>query len=194
MHLLPPVCIPSPASSGTPSPAIYVAPHASWGSGSTTYMLVDKHNGDILALLGELIEGALDRAVLCLLVDDQVVLLAVGRVGDVLGQCVRLWRKTGQDRSGACVRVCVCVLRSVMMAGQAWKWKVCLHRPPRGGSPSPSPTSTPSHQHDRTLTSLSTQRSRQLPALQPRLDLMPQAAYLIANHCQKLPILILRLR
>lgn len=49
-------------------------------------MLIDKHNRDILPLARELLERALDRGVLRLGVDDEVVLLRVGRVGDVLYQ------------------------------------------------------------------------------------------------------------
>lgn len=47
-------------------------------------MLVYQHNRDILPLLRELIKGPLNRTRFRLLVYDEVVLLAVGRVGDVL--------------------------------------------------------------------------------------------------------------
>lgn len=49
-----------------------------------TYMLVYEHNGDILPLLRERIECAFDGGSLGFLVDDEVVLLRVGWVGDVL--------------------------------------------------------------------------------------------------------------
>ena len=47
-------------------------------------MLVYQHNRDILPLLRELIKGSFDCTRFRLLVYDEVVLLAVGRVGDVL--------------------------------------------------------------------------------------------------------------
>ncbi len=47
-------------------------------------MLVNKHNRDILPLLRERIEHALDRRRLGFLVDDEEVLLGVGGIGDVL--------------------------------------------------------------------------------------------------------------
>lgn len=47
-------------------------------------MLVDEQNGNVLALGGEAIEGGLDGRRLGLCVDDEKVLLAVGRLGDVL--------------------------------------------------------------------------------------------------------------
>ena len=49
-----------------------------------TYVLVDQHNRDVLPLFGELIKRPFDRARFRLMVDDEVVLLAVRRVGDVL--------------------------------------------------------------------------------------------------------------
>lgn len=52
--------------------------------GKTTDMLVDEQDSNILSLLGELLKGALDGGLLRLCVDDEVVLLAVRRVGDVL--------------------------------------------------------------------------------------------------------------
>lgn len=54
------------------------------GGGRGTYVLVYQHNRDILPLLRELIKGPLNRTRFRLLVYDEVVLLAVGRVGDVL--------------------------------------------------------------------------------------------------------------
>ena len=54
------------------------------GGWEGTYVLVDQHDRDVFPLLGELVEGPLDRARFRLLVYDEVVLLAVGRVGDVL--------------------------------------------------------------------------------------------------------------
>lgn len=47
-------------------------------------MLVDQDDADVLALLGEGIKGGLDGRRLGLAVDDQEVLLRVGRVGDML--------------------------------------------------------------------------------------------------------------
>ena len=49
-----------------------------------TYMLIDQHNRDILPLLREVVERALDGGGLRLRIDDQVVLLGVRGVGDVL--------------------------------------------------------------------------------------------------------------
>jgi len=49
-----------------------------------TYVLVDEQNGNVLALVGELLEGGLDGRVVGFGVHDEEVLLAVGRVGDVL--------------------------------------------------------------------------------------------------------------
>lgn len=53
----------------------------------STYMLIDQHDRDILPLPREVIKGALDCGSLGLGVDYEVVLLAVGRVGDMLFQC-----------------------------------------------------------------------------------------------------------
>ena len=47
-------------------------------------MLVDQHNRDILPLLGELIKSPFNSTRFRLLVYNEVVLLAIGRVGDVL--------------------------------------------------------------------------------------------------------------
>lgn len=47
-------------------------------------MLVDQDDADVLALRGEALEGGLDGRRLRLVIDDQEVLLRVGRVRDVL--------------------------------------------------------------------------------------------------------------
>ena len=47
-------------------------------------MLIYKQNTDVLSLLGELLKGAFDGGDFGLLVDDEIVLLAVRRVGDML--------------------------------------------------------------------------------------------------------------
>jgi hypothetical protein len=47
-------------------------------------VLVDEQNGNVLALAGELVEGGLDGCVVRLCVNDEEVLLAVGRLCDVL--------------------------------------------------------------------------------------------------------------
>lgn len=59
-------------------------------------MLIDQQNRNILSLFRELFKGSFDGGVLCLRVDDEVVLLRVGRVGnmlcDPLGQLKALQR------------------------------------------------------------------------------------------------------
>ena len=61
------------------------APWATPGdSAPLTDMLVDQEDADVLALLGEGIKGGLDGRRLCLAVNDEEVLLRVGRVGDML--------------------------------------------------------------------------------------------------------------
>lgn len=52
--------------------------------GNKAYMLVDKQNGDILALGGELVKGSFDGRGFRLGVHDQEVLLAVRWLGNVL--------------------------------------------------------------------------------------------------------------
>lgn len=47
-------------------------------------MLVDEQNGNVLSLLCKVVEGLLDGRSLGLVVDNKVVLLRVGRVGNVL--------------------------------------------------------------------------------------------------------------
>ena len=47
-------------------------------------MLVDEHNGNVLALLGEGVERLLDLGGFRFGVDDEEVALGRGRVGDVL--------------------------------------------------------------------------------------------------------------
>lgn len=47
-------------------------------------MLVDEQNGNVLALRGEAIESGLDGRRLGLCVDNEKVLLAIRRLGDVL--------------------------------------------------------------------------------------------------------------
>lgn len=48
-------------------------------------MLVDEHNGNILALFGEPVKGTFDCGVLSFGIDDEEVLLRVWSRGDVLG-------------------------------------------------------------------------------------------------------------
>lgn len=50
----------------------------------STYMLVNKQNGNVLALVGEAIEGGFDGRRFGLAVHNQKVLLAVWRLGNVL--------------------------------------------------------------------------------------------------------------
>lgn len=52
-------------------------------------MLVDEENGNVLALLGEAVKGLFDGVRLGLVVDNEVVLLRVRRVGNVLYSEVR---------------------------------------------------------------------------------------------------------
>jgi hypothetical protein len=52
-------------------------------------VLVDEQNGDILALLGELVKSRFDGRVLSLCVDDEEVFLAVWRLRDVLETSVK---------------------------------------------------------------------------------------------------------
>ena len=47
-------------------------------------MLINQHNSDILPRLREVVECAFDCAILGFGIDDEVVFLGVGRVGDVL--------------------------------------------------------------------------------------------------------------
>lgn len=54
------------------------------GRKRTTDMLIYEQDTNVLSLAGELFKGCLDGGGFGLLVDDEVVLLAVGRVGDVL--------------------------------------------------------------------------------------------------------------
>lgn len=54
-----------------------------------SYVLVDEENGNVLALLGEAVKGLFDGVRLGLVVDNEVVLLRVRRVGDVLSSEVR---------------------------------------------------------------------------------------------------------
>jgi hypothetical protein len=51
----------------------------------TTHMLVDEQDGNVLALGGEAVKGGLDGSVVRLCVDDEEVLLRVGRRRYVLG-------------------------------------------------------------------------------------------------------------
>jgi hypothetical protein len=53
------------------------------------YVLVDEDNGNVLAFLGEAVKGLLDGVSLGLVVDDEVVLLSIRRVGDMLHSEVR---------------------------------------------------------------------------------------------------------
>lgn len=52
-------------------------------------MLVDENNGNVLAFLGEAVKGLLDGVSLGLVVNDEVVLLGIRRVGNVLYSEVR---------------------------------------------------------------------------------------------------------
>jgi len=56
-------------------------------------VLVDKENGYVLALGGELVECGFDGRVVGLCVDDEEVLLAVGGLRDVLVCCLVRRRK-----------------------------------------------------------------------------------------------------
>jgi hypothetical protein len=57
-----------------------------WGDVcQATHMLVDEQDGNVLALRGEAVEGGLDGSVVRLCVDDEEVLLRVGRRRYVLG-------------------------------------------------------------------------------------------------------------
>lgn len=51
-------------------------------------MLVDKHNANVLSLIGEPVEGSLNGSGVCLVVDNEEVLLRIGARGDVLVSCV----------------------------------------------------------------------------------------------------------
>lgn len=69
-------------------------------------MLVDQDDADVLAVLGEGIKGGLDGRRLGLAVDDEEVLLRVGRVGDMLhvpslakGPCMQPNRREGEPWS-----------------------------------------------------------------------------------------------
>lgn len=53
------------------------------------YVLVDEDNGNVLAFLGEAVKGLLDGVGLGLVVNDEVVLLRIWRVGNVLCSKVR---------------------------------------------------------------------------------------------------------
>lgn len=48
-------------------------------------VLVDQEDSNVLAVVGEVVEGSLDGRVLGLGVDDEEVLLAIWRLCDVLG-------------------------------------------------------------------------------------------------------------
>lgn len=61
-----------------------------------THMLIDEENGNVLPLFRELVKGALDCAVLRFGIHDEIVLLRVGRVGDVLPCNVR--QESTRDR------------------------------------------------------------------------------------------------
>lgn len=50
----------------------------------STYVLIDKHNGNILPLPSELVESLLDSCVVRLAVYDEVVLLRLWGFGDML--------------------------------------------------------------------------------------------------------------
>lgn len=51
-------------------------------------MLVDKHNANVLSLIGEPVEGSLNGSGVCFVVDNEKVLLRIGARGDVLVSCV----------------------------------------------------------------------------------------------------------
>jgi hypothetical protein len=53
------------------------------------YVLVDEDNGNVLAFLGEAVKGLFDGVSLGLVVDDEVVLLSIRRVGNMLYSEVR---------------------------------------------------------------------------------------------------------
>jgi hypothetical protein len=52
-------------------------------------VLVDKDNSNVLAFLGEAVKGLFDGVSLGLVVDDEVVLLSIRRVGNMLYSEVR---------------------------------------------------------------------------------------------------------
>jgi hypothetical protein len=52
--------------------------------GMTTDVLVDEDDANVLSVLGESVERRLDRARLCLAIDDQEVLLRICTGGDML--------------------------------------------------------------------------------------------------------------
>jgi len=52
-------------------------------------VLVDEENGNVLALLGEAVEGLLDGVGFGLVIYDEVVLLSIRRVGNVLYSKIR---------------------------------------------------------------------------------------------------------
>jgi hypothetical protein len=54
-------------------------------------VLIDEQDGDILALLGELVERGFDGCVLRLCVHNEEVLLGVWGLRDVLEDSVRSW-------------------------------------------------------------------------------------------------------
>lgn len=95
-------------------------------------VLVDKQYGNILALLGELVECGLDSCCLGLCVDDEEVLLAVWGLRDVLksrsGLVLRsraVGRKTYANAGKK--HACYCILRSIRTA-MAGIWSCAPHR------------------------------------------------------------------
>lgn len=60
-------------------------------------MLVDKHNANVLSLIGESIEGSLNGSGVCLVVDNEKVLLRIGARGDMLVSCVSKKKKSQCD-------------------------------------------------------------------------------------------------
>jgi len=59
-----------------------------------SYMLIDQQDCDVFALLGETVEGALDRRGLGLVIHYEIVLLGVWRLGNVLHGSAT-WHKVG---------------------------------------------------------------------------------------------------
>jgi hypothetical protein len=73
------------------------------GSGApSTYVLVDQDDANVLALLGEALEGRLDRGVVRLVADDDKVALRVRALRDVL-ESQSVGRRSGRRGWGRVV-------------------------------------------------------------------------------------------
>jgi hypothetical protein len=87
-------------------------------------VLVDEQDGDVLALLGELVESGFDGRVFRLCVDDEEVLLAVRRLRHVLQlllgrvlEVLRCWRETHAYAGKK--HACYSVLRPISTAASS---------------------------------------------------------------------------